>query len=273
MKLIETIKHYAQTQPDALAFVNDDKTLSYSELWSQSERLASRLQKETVGDRSPIIVYGHMQPEMAVSFLACVKAGHPYVPVDVSIPADRVMKIIKSSKAELLLNNSGTDLDTGDALISVIKPEHLDAGEQLETNPDNWVKDGETFYIIYTSGSTGNPKGVQISADNLQSFANWVTEDFPVENGHVFLNQAPFSFDLSVMDLYPCLQAGGTLWTVTKDMINRPKILFEALKQSNVNVWTSTPSFAQMCLMDPSFSEELLPGLRVFMFCGEALPA
>ncbi len=273
MKLIETIKHYAQTQPDALAFVNDDKTLSYSELWSQSERLASRLQKETVGDRSPIIVYGHMQPEMAVSFLACVKAGHPYVPVDVSIPADRVMKIIKSSKAELLLNNSGTDLDTGDALISVIKPEHLDAGEQLETNPDNWVKDGETFYIIYTSGSTGNPKGVQISADNLQSFANWVTEDFPVENGHVFLNQAPFSFDLSVMDLYPCLQAGGTLWTVTKDMINRPKILFEALKQSNVNVWTSTPSFAQMCLMDPSFSEELLPGLRVFMFCGETLPA
>ncbi len=75
------------------------------------------------------------------------------------------------------------------------------------------------------------------------------------------------------MDLYPCLQSGGTLWTVTKDMINRPKLLFEALKQSNVNVWTSTPSFAQMCLMDPSYSEELLPELSLFMFCGETLPA
>lgn len=75
------------------------------------------------------------------------------------------------------------------------------------------------------------------------------------------------------MDLYPCLQSGGTLWTVTKDMINRPKLLFKALKQSNVNVWTSTPSFAQMCLMDPSYSEELLPDLSLFMFCGETLPA
>ncbi|KAA6451144.1 D-alanine--poly(phosphoribitol) ligase subunit DltA [Bacillus swezeyi] len=273
MKLIETIQTYAQTQPDTLAFVNEEEKLTYGELWSQSERLASRLQKEALTDASPIIVYGHMKPVMAVSFLACVKAGHPYIPVDVSIPADRILKIINSSKAELLLNNSGAAIDTGDTGISVIEPSGLDTEDELETNPGHWVKNGETFYIIYTSGSTGNPKGVQISADNLQSFTDWMTNDFPVENGRVFLNQAPFSFDLSVMDLYPCLQAGGTLWTVTKDMINRPKLLFEALKRSNVNVWTSTPSFAQMCLMDPSFSEDLLPGLSVFMFCGETLPA
>ncbi|MDA7025269.1 D-alanine--poly(phosphoribitol) ligase subunit DltA [Bacillus sp. CLL-7-23] len=273
MKLIELIKNHAQTQPDTLAFVNEEAKLTYQELWTKSEILANRLQKETIGDASPIIVYGHMQPEMAISFLACVKAGHPYIPVDTSIPADRVLKIIKSSKAELLLNNSGNTVDTGDALISVIDPIQMDGAVHHETNPENWVKDDQTFYIIYTSGSTGNPKGVQISARNLQSFTDWITNDFPVENGHVFLNQAPFSFDLSVMDLYPCLQSGGTLWTVTKDMINRPKILFEALKESNINVWTSTPSFAQMCLMDPSFSEELLPDLRVFMFCGETLPA
>lgn len=273
MKLIETIKEYAQTQPDTLAFVNEEEKLTYGELWSQSERLAARIQSEALTDASPIIVYGHMKPVMAVSFLACVKAGHPYIPVDVSIPADRILKIINSSKAELLLNNSGTSVDTGDALISVVEPGVLEGDGVPETDPGRWVDGEDTFYIIYTSGSTGNPKGVQISADNLQSFTDWITNDFPVESGQVFLNQAPFSFDLSVMDLYPCLQSGGTLWTVTKDMINRPKLLFEALKQSNVNVWTSTPSFAQMCLMDPSYSEELLPELSLFMFCGETLPA
>ena len=55
-------------------------------------------------------------------------------------------------------------------------------------------------------------------------------------------------------------------------MIARPKILFEALKKSNTQVWTSTPSFVQMCLMDPSFNQELLPDLSVFLFCGEILP-
>lgn len=263
MKLIETIKKYAQTQPDTLAFVNEEEKLTYGELWSQSERLAARIQSEALTDASPIIVYGHMKPVMAVSFLACVKAGHPYIPVDVSIPADRILKIINSSKAELLLNNSGTSVDTGDALISVVEPGVLEGDGVPETDPGRWVHGEDTFYIIYTSGSTGNPKGVQISADNLQSFTDWITNDFPVESGQVFLNQAPFSFDLSVMDLYPCLQSGGTLWTVTKDMINRPKLLFEALKQSNVNVWTSTPSFAQMCLMDPSYSEEFASGAEL----------
>lgn len=169
MKLIETIKKYAQTQPDTLAFVNEEEKLTYGELWSQSERLAARIQSEALTDASPIIVYGHMKPVMAVSFLACVKAGHPYIPVDVSIPADRILKIINSSKAELLLNNSGTSVDTGDALISVVEPGVLEGDGMPETDPGRWVHGEDTFYIIYTSGSTGNPKGVQISADNLQS--------------------------------------------------------------------------------------------------------
>ena len=38
-------------------------------------------------------------------------------------------------------------------------------------------------------------------------------------------NQAPFSFDLSVMAIYPCLASGGTLNLVDKNMINKPKLL------------------------------------------------
>ena len=55
-------------------------------------------------------------------------------------------------------------------------------------------------------------------------------------------------------------------------MVERPKRIFESLEQSNTQVWTSTPSFVQMCLMDPSFKEKLLPHISVFLFCGEILP-
>lgn len=75
------------------------------------------------------------------------------------------------------------------------------------------------------------------------------------------------------MDIFPSLQTGGTPHCVTKDKINKPKVLFEELEKSKLNVWTSTPSFVQMCLMDPGFTQELLPDAEVFMFCGEALPA
>jgi D-alanine--poly(phosphoribitol) ligase subunit 1 len=89
--------------------------------------------------------------------------------------------------------------------------------------------------------------------------------------GEVFLNQAPFSFDLSVMDLYCSLTTGGTLFSISRDLIENPKKLYRALESSGVTTWVSTPSFAQMCLVEDKFAEGMLPQLRRFLFCGETL--
>ena len=64
----------------------------------------------------------------------------------------------------------------------------------------------ETQYIIFTSGSTGKPKGIEISANNVCNFMQWV-RTFPVvrEGGQVFLDQPPYSFDLSEYELVGAL--------------------------------------------------------------------
>src|SRR5215470_17226290 len=92
-----------------------------------------------------------------------------------------------------------------------------------------------------------------------------------IERGEVFLNQAPFSFDLSVMDLYCSLTTGGTLFSINRDLIENPKTLYRALTNSGVTTWVSTPSFAQMCLVEAKFGEAMLPRVRRFLFCGETL--
>ncbi|MGE6258119.1 D-alanine--poly(phosphoribitol) ligase subunit DltA [Heyndrickxia sporothermodurans] len=275
MKLLQSIQQIARRHPNKLAFVNQGSQLSYGQLWERSNRLASYIQKQAIDSKSPVIVYGHMGPEMIVSFLGCVKSGHPYIPVDMSIPIERIKKIIESSNAYLILSTESFENHYFDSnSIKIIESEELESILTHETESileDNWVNEDDNFYIIYTSGSTGNPKGVQITANNLQSFVDWMISDFPIDKQKVFLNQAPFSFDLSVMDLYPSLCVGGTLFAVTKEMVANPKVLFNELKYSNMNVWTSTPSFAQMCLMEPTFSQEMLPELEVFLFCGEVL--
>src|SRR5690606_32476598 len=46
---------------------------------------------------------------------------------------------------------------------------------------------------------------------------------------------------------------------------------YESFAESGVTTWVSTPSFAQMCLIERTFTGEMLPSLRRFLFCGETL--
>ncbi|MFP7478380.1 D-alanine--poly(phosphoribitol) ligase subunit DltA [Terribacillus saccharophilus] len=271
MKLLTTIAQHAVSSPEQTAFRNGEDAISYRMLWDRSDRLAALIQSSCQLERqTPIVVYGHMGTDMPVSFLACVKAGYPYIPIDTSIPMERVRLIVEKSGAGLVINTTDTDLGLNN--IAVLYTAALQLEEEEVSNRDLWVKEEEVFYIIYTSGSTGNPKGVQVTAANLQSFTDWMTSDFPLEQEKVFLNQAPFSFDLSVMDFYPALQSGGTIHALTKEVINKPKLLFENLSHSALQIWTSTPSFVQMCFPNPDFHAEMLPELDTFLFCGEVLP-
>ncbi|KTE92290.1 D-alanine--poly(phosphoribitol) ligase subunit DltA [Desulfitobacterium hafniense] len=272
MNLISRIDSYAESCPDRVAHHYRESRLTYRQLKEASDALACYLIETLKDDRTPIVVYGHKQHEMLICFLACVKSGHAYIPVDFSLPSQRIEDIIQSSRTRLILSpgespeREGIRTIRSDAISRLIR-------SYLGKSPskDYQVKDHETYYIIYTSGSTGKPKGVQITLANLESFVHWGVGVGRFPEAEVFLNQAPFSFDLSVMDLYLALTSGSTLYSIDKAMIAEPKELFAHFKQSGLTVWVSTPSFAEMCLGDSSFNDELLPDLKVFMFCGETL--
>ena len=199
---------------------------------------------------------------MLISFLACVKSGRPYVPVDSALPAHRVQQIVTNAAAALTLTPA-TVAQTIEELRSLPATPPLDLPR---------VESSDPFYIIFTSGSTGDPKGVVITLENLTAFVDWMLgEQALLEGQEVFLNQAPFSFDLSVMDLSLSLVTGGTLFSITKDDIGNLKLLYAKFAASGVTTWVSTPSFAQMCLIERSFRQPMLPNLRRFLFCGETL--
>ena len=279
--LLQKIDLWAKLAPMRLAHRHREQYLTFAELKTYSDALAVWIFKNVGHDpqkQTPIVVYGHKESEMLVLFLACLKAGHPYIPVDISIPAERLLKILETSGAVALLSprsipdkvkESGVFCQVQIRLCDVYSfaPRHAEPAPEWQIGLD------DVWYIIFTSGSTGEPKGVQITRRALESFVNWVNQEYSSrrEQG-VFLNQAPFSFDLSVMDLYMALSNGGTLWSVDQEQIANAKDLFQSLLESRLTHWVSTPSFAELCLMDPCFTEKLLPMLHYFLFCGEVLP-
>src|SRR6266700_7187096 len=257
MNLIERIDHWAVVAPEATAHINDGRTLTYGELCRRSDALACYLTQRFGDDRRPIAVLGHREPEMLIAFLGAVKSGRPYIPLDTALPQQRIDKILETSRAALVLS-----------------PEEIGqfSASQARGSARGGVQGDEPFYILFTSGSTGEPKGVIITLACLEHFIAWMlAEQRFTELGEVFLNQAPFSFDLSVMDLYCCLATAGSLFSISRDLLENPKKLYRALATSGVTTWVSTPSFAQMCLVEERFSEAMLPRVRRFLFCGETL--
>ena len=312
MDILETIREHAAKTPDAPAFVMPAGSITYEDLWTYSGRVAGWLAGLLLKEGQPIPVYGHKNIWQPVCFLACVRSGKPYVPLDTNMPAGRISDILEAV-------NSPVVFATEPLPDGIEIPE---AAKVFETAgiPESAKKDGETaantapeipgsskavakaagvisaeevaaiaenadipavsadcanaktsvHYIIFTSGSTGKPKGVEVTTGNLEAYLAW-SVGLVDEKAGVFLNQAPFSFDLSVMDTWTGLATGSAVVCLSHDMVDDPAKRDTFLKDKGITYWVSTPSFADLCLGDPAFGPGLLPDLKKFLFCGEPL--
>src|SRR5213596_1589299 len=103
MNLFERIDHWGAVAPQAVAYINGDRTLTYGELRRRSDALAAHFAERFGDDRDPIAVLGHREQEMLIAFLGAVKSGRPYVPLDTAFPQQRIDKILETSRAALVL--------------------------------------------------------------------------------------------------------------------------------------------------------------------------
>lgn len=272
--IIQQIDKWAEMTPDRVVYDYLGDTKTYKELKEYSDKVAQYLVGLNLQKKAPILVYGGQTFEMIATFLAIVKAGHSYIPVDSESPKERIMQIMEISQpvACVAIESFPLVLKEDVPLISKQMLEGI-----LESEPSVFdvkqyqIKGDDVFYIIFTSGTTGMPKGVQISVNNLQSFLSWMKSDFGIVAGKTFLAQAAYSFDLSVMSIYPALTQGGRLAALPKKVTDNFKELFECLPRMELNIWVSTPSFMDICLLDKNFNEEEYPELTHFLFCGEEL--
>lgn len=273
MKYLEILKGYKNS--NKIAFINGDEKISYKDLLKFSDRLAKYIIK-TLGenDRTPIPVYGHKSYLMLVCFLAATKSNHAYCPMDICFTKKRVEDVLSITESKLSFFTEELKIDENknilykEDILKIINDESFD--EILDDSLCNIQKDDDV-YIIFTSGSTGKPKGVRIDYGNLNNYLDWIYSVVDCEKNKVYINQAPFSFDLSVMDLYLSLISESTLFTLSKNVQSDFTKLFYALKKSDATHFVSTPSFCDMCLSIKEFNFENLKNLKYFLFCGEVL--
>ena len=194
--ILDEILNILKTSTNTAYTVND-KSYTYSELYKFVCNIYQFLLKENK-EKKPIVIYGHKEIYMKSAFLACSFAGITYVPIDDGLPNERVKKILEQVKPKLIIGDFCSEKYENISKKQIYQI--MDDERFLEIN-EVYLKPNDIYYIIFTSGSTGVPKGVKVSYKNLDSCIMWLKNIVNIQNG-VVLNQANFSFDLSVADMY-----------------------------------------------------------------------
>lgn len=260
--IIKSIKRYAKYTPNVVAYNIDNNKITYKELYKRIEKYGELLKRE---GRGPIIVYGHKSIDTFVTILSCIYAKRTYIPIDIFTPIERIKTIIDSTKSNIIITDEELNIES----INIYKLNDL----EIFNNNNILDNNNQICYIIFTSGSTGVPKGVPISYDNLNNYIEWVNNLKYIDK-HEYnnvLNQASFSFDLSVCDIFISLYNGYTLNALNKATYTDLDYVYKTIKDNNISIIVSTPTFIKMCLLDPLFYESNYPFLKTFIFCGEVL--
>ena len=174
--------------------------------------------------------------------------GKSILPSRYKYTKDRVEEIVETVESKLVLVTEKIELTR--KMLDVKSAKEIISSSQNTISKEHYVKDEDLFYIIFTSGSTGKPKGVCITYNNLNNFLHWYTGYYDEKEELVFLGHPPFSFDLSVMSLWPSIYLGASLVQIDKKHQENFKLMFEELNKSNATIWISTPSFIEMCFID-----------------------
>ncbi|HEY3572046.1 MAG TPA: amino acid adenylation domain-containing protein [Thermoanaerobaculia bacterium] len=271
--LHEHIAEQAARAPEAVAVVYEGEALTYGELDARSERLARVLRGLGAGPETRVGICVERSLEMMVGLLGILKAGAAYVPLDPSYPMDRLAFMLEDSQRGL----ASPLLLTQRRLLGAL-PEHaarvvcLDAPwPEVEAEIAGAPDPGHLAYVIFTSGSTGRPKGAMNSHRGIVNRLLWMQEAFGLTSEDRVVQKTPFSFDVSVWELFWPLMVGARLVIARPGGHQDAAYLTELIAAEGVTTIHFVPSMLQVFLEAPGLDR--CGSLKRVVASGEALPA
>ncbi|HKH45554.1 MAG TPA: amino acid adenylation domain-containing protein, partial [Thermoanaerobaculia bacterium] len=264
----EMFEERAAAAPDAVAVVFESTFVSYGALSRRSNHLAQRLVSLGVGPDVAVGVCAERSPALMIALLAVLKAGGAYLPLDPDYPQDRLAFMLDDARASVLLAQ--------ESLLHCLPPRQapvllLDAlpGEAAGA-PVRPVDGAHLAYVLYTSGSTGRPKGVMVPHVGIRNRLLWMQEAYRLTAGDRVLQKTPFSFDVSVWELFWPLLAGARLVLARPGGHRDSVYLADLIADQGGTVIHFVPSMLRVFVEEPRAAG--CHSLRAVVCSGEALP-
>lgn len=255
--------------PGNIALIDQQRPYTFHEIDSLSDRIASQIQAADIPQKSPVAVLFGPSVFRIAGLIGILKTGRPFVPLDVTYPAERNKLIFNDSGSTALCTDNFCKnfvSEITDSERQIFNLDHLPERENrifqpIEISPD------DICTIIFTSGTTGRPKGVLHTHQSVLFDAMVTSLTLGIRISDRFIQVSPTGSVASLSQTTSSVLSGA----VSVPFSLRHHGLQELgkwIQQQNITIFSSAPTiFRHLCMEFPT--ENVFKSIRIVRSGGE----
>lgn len=238
VNVVKLIEETASVYPKNIAVIDGSKKITYQNLNERANQLAHYLKQNGIKSGSKIGVCLPQSINRIIAFLAILKTGAAYLPIDGDLPLARIQMMTADSEIDIMLTTTSlTDKIKSTKTTFTILDLLIENDSFKQLSIENLltpILPNDPAYIIYTSGSTGTPKGVIIGHHSFANFVQFQSDLLSLSNKNTTLQFASPSFDAAIIDIWTPLIKGASIYLYPNNKIVGEPLL-DFIVQHNID--------------------------------------
>ena len=283
MAIIDYFDRGWRINPRGVAYLQDDREVSYQEAGELSCRIANALLAKGFAQGTKGAVWSNNDVTAWICTLGLWRANMTWIPVGARNAPNENQYVLHAMDCEILFFQS-CYAETIEKLRPRLPKVHqwicIDGSTDWAISLDQWlagrpatdprvkVELDDVVWIGSTGGTTGQPKGVMNTHRSVQNFLAFFSIGTPYLNNQkpVNLAAAPMTHTAGVLSL-PCTARGGTVVIVTKP---EPQLMLGAIQRCKVTELFLPPTVIYRLLEIPDLNKKVDFSSLKYFFYGAA---
>ena len=268
----------AEKFPERIAIRLDDTAIPYAALDQTSKLVAGLLESKGVkaGDRVGIMLPN--VPHFPMVYFGILRLGARVVPMNVLLTAREVTHYLENSGAKVVVaweDFAPAAIEAAEGVgAEVISINPTNVGDLIQgISPYEGVAEVEaddTAVILYTSGTTGQPKGAELTHDNIRSNIESIKDLFDPSEEDVSFGGLPlFHVFGQTVAMNGAISAGAEITLLPRF---DPSKALEIIQRDKVTIFMGVPTMYAAMLQVPNRADYDISSLRLCVSGGAALP-
>ena len=253
--------------------VSDHRTFKYDEIHNETGRYVSMFTEMQINKGDRIVVQVEKSIEAVLLYLACLRYGAIYIPLNPAYTKEEVEYFLQDSDPTLFVCIPERESSMRALATEIGIPNLISLGQNVDGSIFDKLMNLESSQhvancseddlaaILYTSGTTGRSKGAMLTHHNLLS------------NALILLDYWCWDEDDVLLHALPIFHVHGLFVALHCALLNSSKVIFldrfdtkRIIKElPNSTVMMGVPTFYVRLLRDNEFNKEKCSNMRLFI--------